>query len=54
MTRITHKRRLKKSIREALMIALIGTVMTIFVVSIWIGSVIQTSERLSDMVTEVE
>ena len=53
MTRITHKRRLKKSIREALMIALIGTIMTVFVVSIWIGSVIQTSERLSEMSMEV-
>lgn len=35
------------------MIALIGTIMTIFVVSIWIGSVIQTSERLSEMSMEV-
>lgn len=48
MERITRKkhRRLKKSIREAIQIALIGLVGGAILVSVWIGGVIQTSERL--------
>ena len=52
MKRITH-RRLKKKIRDAIKITLIGAVGAVLIVSMWIGSVIQTSERLSEMSTEV-
>ena len=52
MTRITH-RRLKKKIRDAIKITLIGAVGAVLMVSMWIGSVIQTSERLSEMSVEV-
>lgn len=54
MKRIPHKRRLKKSIRDAVTIALIGVVGAVLLVSMWIGSVIQTSERLAEMTMEVE
>ena len=52
MKRITH-RRLKKKIRDAIKITLIGMVGAVLMVSMWIGSVIQTSERLSEMSVEV-
>ena len=52
MKRITH-RRLKKKIRDAIKITLIGAVGAVLIVSMWIGSVIQTSERLSEMSAEV-
>lgn len=52
MKRITH-RRLKKKIRDAIKITLIGAVGAVLMVSMWIGSVIQTSERLSEMSVEV-
>ena len=52
MKRITH-RRLKKKIRDAIKITLIGAVGAVLIVSMWIGSVIQTSERLSEMSVEV-
>lgn len=50
MERITRKkhRRLKKSIREAIQIALIGIVGGAILVAVWIGGVIQTSERLEE------
>ena len=56
MERITQKkhRRLKKSIREAIQIALIGLVGGAILVGLWIGSVIQTSERISTMAVEVD
>lgn len=52
MKRITH-RRLKKKIRDAIKFTLIGVVGAVLLVSMWIGSVIQTSERLSEMSMEV-
>ena len=52
MKRITH-RRLKKKIRDSIKTVLIGTVGAVLMVSMWIGSVIQTSERLSEMSMEV-
>jgi hypothetical protein len=38
------KRRIKKSIREALQVITIGTIGALVMVSVWIGSVIQTME----------
>lgn len=38
------KRRIKKSIREALTVFAIGTIGALVMVSVWIGSVIQTME----------
>jgi len=40
------KRRIKKSIREALQVFVIGTIGALVMVSVWIGSVIQTMEAL--------
>lgn len=54
MKNITKKRRLKKNIREALQVIVIGTIGAALLVGIWIGSVIQTSERLSEMAVEVD
>lgn len=54
MKRVTQKRRLKKSVREALQVIVIGTIGAALLVGIWIGSVIQTSERLSTMAVEVD
>lgn len=54
MKRVTQKRRLKKSVREALQVIIVGTIGVIFMTSLWIGSVIQTSERLSTMAAEVD
>ncbi len=51
---ITKKRRrLKKSIREKIMIVVVGTIGALILTGMWIGSVIQTSERLSEMTMEV-
>ena len=49
-----HRRRLRKPIREAITIVLIGTIGAALMVGLWIGSVIQTSERLSLMAAEVD
>ena len=50
-----HKRRLKKSIREAITVILIGTIGAIALCAAFIGAVIQTSERLCPvMATEVQ
>jgi hypothetical protein len=38
------QRKLKKSIREALQVITIGTIGALVMVSVWIGSVIQTME----------
>ena len=54
MKRVTQKRRLKKSVREALQVIVIGTIGAALLVGLWIGSVIQTSERLSTMTVEVD
>lgn len=51
-TRRRH-RKLRKKVRETITIALIGTIGAVLLVSMWIGSVIQTSERLSEMSMEV-
>ena len=51
-TRRRH-RKLRKEIRETITIALIGMVGAVLMVSMWIGSVIQTSERLSNEIVEV-
>ena len=51
-TRRRH-RKLRKQVRETITIALIGMVGAVLMVSMWIGSVIQTSERLSEMSVEV-
>ena len=48
-----RRRKLRKEIRETITIALIGVVGAVLMVSMWIGSVIQTSERLSEMSMEV-
>lgn len=40
------KRRIKKSIREALQVLAIGTIGALVMVSVWIGSVIQTMGRI--------
>ena len=53
MKRVTQKRRLKKSIREVLQVILVGTIGAALLVGLWIGSVIQTSERLNEMSAEV-
>ena len=39
-------RRIKKSIREALQVITIGTIGALVMVSVWIGSVIQTMGRI--------
>ena len=49
-----HRRRLRKPIREAITIVLIGMIGAALMVGLWIGSVIQTSERLSSMAAEVD
>lgn len=49
MKRITH-RRLKKKIRDAIKITLIGVVGAVLMVSMWIGSVIQESEKLCPVI----
>ena len=54
MKRVTQKRRLKKSIREVLQVILVGTIGAALLVGLWIGSVIQTSERLSEALVEVQ
>lgn len=46
MKRITQKRRLKKSIREVLQVILVGTIGAIALVGLFIGAVIQESEKL--------
>ena len=51
-TRRRH-RKLRKQVRETITIALLGMVGAVLMVSMWIGSVIQTSERLSEMSMEV-
>lgn len=51
-TRRRH-RKLREEIRETITIALIGMVGAVLMVSMWIGSVIQTSERLSNEIVEV-
>lgn len=54
MKTITKKRkRIKKSIRNAIKIIAIGTIGAVLFFGMWIGSVIQTSERLSEMSVEV-
>lgn len=53
MKRIPHKRRLRKSVREFLTVVLVGTIGAVLLVGMWIGSVVQTSERLSEAVMEV-
>lgn len=54
MKTITKKRkRIKKSIRNAVKIITIGTIGAVLLVGMWIGSVIQTSERLNEMSAEV-
>lgn len=54
MKRVTQKRRLKKSIREVLQVILVGTIGAALMVGLWIGSVIQTSERISEALVEVQ
>lgn len=54
MNRLTQKKRLKKSVREAIQVILIGTIGAALLVSLWIGSVIQTSERISELAAEVQ
>ena len=54
MKRVTQKRRLKKSIREVLQVILVGTIGAALLVGLWIGSVIQTSERISEALAEVQ
>lgn len=56
MKRITRKkhRRLKKNIRESLQIVIVGTIAAALLVGLWIGSVIQTSERLSEVAVEIQ
>ena len=54
MKRVTQKRRLKKSVREALQVIIVGTIGAALMVGLWIGSVIQTSERISTMAAEVD
>ena len=39
-------RRIKKSIREALQVITIGTIGALVMVSVWIGSVVQTMGRI--------
>ena len=46
MKNTTKMRRLRKEIREAFAIAFFGSIGTILAVALWIGSVIQTMERL--------
>lgn len=47
------RRRLKKSIREKIMIVLVGTIGALIFTGMWIGSVIQTADRLAEMPAEV-
>lgn len=54
MKTITKKRRrIKKSIRNAIKVIAVGTIGAVLLVGMWIGSVIQTSERLNEMSAEV-
>ena len=41
-----RRRTLRKEIKESLMIAFFGSIGAILAVALWIGSVIQTMERL--------
>ena len=52
-TNTKKRRRIKKSIRNAVKIITIGTIGAVLLIGLWIGSVIQTSERLSEMSAEV-
>ena len=50
-----HKRRLKKSIREAITVILIGTIGAVMLIAMFIGAVLQESEKLCPvMATEVQ
>ena len=46
MKRVTQKRRLKKSIREVLQVILVGTIGAVMLIAMFIGAVIQESEKL--------
>lgn len=47
-----HRRRLRKPIREAITIVLIGTIGAALMVGLWIGSVIQESKKLCPVTAE--
>lgn len=55
MKRVTQKRRLKKSIREVLQVILVGTIGAVMLIAMFIGAVIQESEKLCPvMAAEVQ
>ena len=55
MKRITQKRRLKKSIREVLQVILVGTIGAVMLIAMFIGAVLQESEKLCPvMAAEVQ
>ena len=47
-----RRRKLRKEIKESLMIAFFGSIVTILAVALWIGSVIQESEKLCPVTEE--
>ena len=47
-----HRRRLRKPIREAIMITLIATIGTVALVGMFVGAVIQESEKLCPVTEE--
>ena len=49
-----RRRKLRKEIREIIICFTIATIGAALMVGLWIGSVIQTSERLSTMAMEVD
>lgn len=54
MKSITQKRRLKKSIRETLIVIVAGTIGAVCLLAMLIGAAIQTNERLEVMAMEVD
>lgn len=51
---ITKKRRLKKSIKESLMVVLFGTIGAMALIAMFIGAAIQEQTRLEMETQEVE
>lgn len=49
-----RRRKLRKEIRETIICFTVAMIGAVFVVGLWIGSVIQTSERISEALVEVQ
>ena len=49
-----RRRKLRKEIRETIICLTVAMIGAVFMVGLWIGSVIQTSERISEALVEVQ